>query len=204
MKPARILILIFAFFILFCGDYLFAADEDFPKIGFVKNDGANVRAGDNVNFETLCKLRKGDPVTITDRRYSWFKILLPTNAYVYINSDYVDPDYVKAETGVVNAQRVNLRAGPDTKYSIVGQVSEPESVKIISEENGWYKIEPPAQTTGWLHSDLVTFDLGSLGLPEVKREGIGIVKNEMKKEKATIKLKLGMPEPKGNLTFSTR
>lgn len=129
--------------------------EELPKIAFIRNDGANIRAGDNVNFESLCRLEKGDPIKIVDRRYSWFKIVLPNNARMYIKGSYVDLDPEEKTTGIVNAIHVNLRAGPDTKHSILAQVSKPETLKILSEKNGWYQIRPTRGSCGWIHSSQI-------------------------------------------------
>jgi len=132
------------------------ADEKFPKAGYVKNDGAIVRAGDNINFENLCALSKSEPVKIIGRRYSWLKILLPRKASLYISKDYVDLTSDEKGIGIISASNVNLRAGPGTKYSIVGQISKPEKVSVLSEDAGWYKIEPPYGTAGWIHSSQIT------------------------------------------------
>lgn len=178
-----------------CSLVVAAEEQGFPKIGFVKNDDANVRAGDNVNFETLCKLKKGDPVKIIDKRYSWFKIVLPKTACLYIKNDYVDMTEEKG-IGMVNAAKVNLRAGPDTRYSILGQVSKPEKVKMVSEEGEWYRIEPPAETAGWIHSTQITFDMD---LPKTAEDASLPSPQE---ENKNIILKAGAPAPKGNLLFS--
>ena len=63
--------------------------EELSKIGFVKDDNTSVRAGDNANFTSLCNLEKGDPVKIIGKRYSWYKVLLPKKAYVYIKKDFL-------------------------------------------------------------------------------------------------------------------
>lgn len=151
-------VIVFTVLSVIRGDLCFSDESEFPKIGFVKNDGANVRAGDNVNFEGLCKLEKGDPVKIVDKRYSWFKIKLPKTTCLYIKNDYVDLD-PENRVGTVNAAGVNLRAGPGTKYSILGQVSEPEEIDVLMEEDGWYKIIPPKNAEGWIHSSQISFSL---------------------------------------------
>ena len=140
MRLVRIFILIFILSVFCCGICYSGTEEDFPKIGFVKNDSANVRAGDNVNFESLCELEKNDPVKIMDKHYSWFKIMLPKKAHLYIKDDYVDLTSKKG-IGVVNAMHVNLRVRPGTKYSILGQVSKPEKLNVIAEKDGWYEID---------------------------------------------------------------
>jgi N-acetylmuramoyl-L-alanine amidase len=182
------------------------AKEKFPKIGHIKNDGAVVRAGDNINFENLCALPKSDSVNVIGRRYSWLKILLPKQAFLYVNKDYVDLTSNEKGIGVINAANVNLRAGAGTRYSIIGQISKPEQVSIISEDNGWYKIEPPYGTAGWMHSDQIALTEESEipavpeQKPEQKKAG-----SKPKKEttNSTVRLDANYPTPKGNLSITT-
>jgi len=182
-------------------------EEKFPKVGHVKNDGAIVRAGDNANFEALCALEKSDSVKIIDKRYSWFKILLPRKAYLYINKDYVDLTSDEKGIGIVNATNVNLRAGPGTRYSILGQVSKPENLYIISEENSWYKIEPPYGSTGWINAGQVSLaeeESVDYNKPkETTEQKKAPVAQKKESTSANIRLNAGQLAPKGNLTIST-
>ena len=220
MRPAKILAVVFLLSVVYSISILSvaSADEEMSRIGFVKNDGSNVRAGDNINFEILCRMKKGDPVKITGKRYSWFKIALPSAAHLYIKNDYVDIS-VKKGTGTVNATHVNLRAGPATKYSILGQVSEPEELIILSEIDGWYEIEPPKGISGWIDSSQLVFDMELVEESLHKKKTVSKVAGEEKKKDLTLKdapsetqkhdttsiiLKKGVPEPKGNLVFSTQ
>ena len=158
MKFLKASIVIFSIFVFLYSICLSEEDINFPEVGFVRNDGANVRAGYNINFESLCRLEKGDPVKIVGSEYSWFKILLPNTAHLYIKKDYVDMTSEKG-VGVVNASRVNLRAGPETKYSILGQVSSPLKLDVLAEVDGWYEITPPKGTAGWINFSQVRFTL---------------------------------------------
>ncbi|MBU1888134.1 MAG: SH3 domain-containing protein [Candidatus Omnitrophica bacterium] len=154
-------------------------EKEGSKIGFVKNDGANVRAGDNVNFTSLCNLEKGDPVKITGKRYRWYKVILPRKACVYIKKEFVGDVSEKGEAEVI-AERVNLRAGADTKYAILGQISKPEKIRIAAEEAGWYKIFPPEGTSGWIHSSQLRFSIEDISpKPEPVDE---VVKPDAKKD----------------------
>ncbi|MFC1666670.1 SH3 domain-containing protein [Candidatus Omnitrophota bacterium] len=166
MRLTKIFISLFILSSVLCGACFSTEEENFPKIGFVKNNDANLRAGDSVNFESLYRLQKGDPVKIVDKRYSWFKIMLPKGAHLYIKNDYVD--LVPYEgAGIVNAMRVNLRAGPGANYSVLGQASGPEKLNVFSEKDGWYEIERPNGTAGWMHSSQLR--LGSEGVKRGKR-----------------------------------
>ena len=50
---------------------------------------------------------------------------------------------------------LNFRSGPNTDYSIIGELSEGTSVTILSENNGWYKIKA-GKTTGYIRKDLLS------------------------------------------------
>jgi len=207
MKYIKIVIGICAFS-LFILHFSTAEDteEKFPKIGYVKNDGAIVRAGDNANFEALCSLEKSDSVKIIDKRYSWFKILLPRKAYLYISRDFVDLTSNEKGIGIVNATNVNLRAGPGTRYPIIGQVSKPEKLYIISEENNWYKIDPPYGSAGWINAGQISLaeekSVNYNEPKETKEQKAAPVAQKKESISANVRLNTRQPAPKGNLTIS--
>ena len=205
MKYIKSLIIMLSLFALTTAYAQEEAQEKFPKMGHIKNDGAVVKAGDNMNFENLCALSKSDSVNVIGRRYSWLKILLPKEAFLYVNKDYVDLTSNEKGIGVINAANVNLRAGAGTRYSIIGQISKPEQVSIISEDNGWYKIEPPYGTTGWINSDQITLaEESEIAVPEQKPEQKK-VGSKPKKETANsiVRLDASYPAPTGNLSITT-
>lgn len=128
--------------------------ERFPRIGFIKSDRTNIRAGDNLNFEVLCQVSKDEVVKVIEKRYEWYKVLLPKSACAFVKKEYVSSDN---GTGIVNANNVNVRAKPGVNFTIIGQLNKEEKVKIKEEIEGWYRIEPLKDFTGWIHSDLITF-----------------------------------------------
>lgn len=209
MRYVKSLIIIFSLFTLTA----YAQEEtreNFPKTGYAKNDGIYVKAGDNINFENLCALSKSESVKIIDRRYSWFKILLPRKAFLYINKDYVDLTSDEKGIGIVSAASVNLRAGPGTRFSIIGQISKPEKVSILSEDAGWYKIESPYGTTGWvLSSQIDIAEEKTKEESEAKSPVIAEAKSKTASSPASSAIRLNTncpvpgPAPKGNLSIST-
>lgn len=208
MKYIKGLIIMLSLFVLTTAYAEEDAKEKFPKIGQVKNDGAAIKAGDNVNFESLCVMSKADSIKVIDRRYSWLKILLPRKAFLYINKDYVDLTSDEKGIGIVIASSVNLRAGPGTRYSIIGQISKPEKISIVSEDSGWYKIEPPYGTAGWIYSDQVALgeekETKTPEIKEVRQEPKEIKKTAEVKPGpgSTVRLNASYPAPQGNLSIS--
>ncbi|MDO8603029.1 MAG: SH3 domain-containing protein [Candidatus Omnitrophota bacterium] len=212
MKYVKSFLVIFSLFILTA----YAQEETkekFPKAGYVKSDKATVKAGDNANFEDLCILSKSDAVKVIERRYSWFKILLPRKAPLYINKDYVILTSDEKGVGIINANNVNLRAGAGTRYSIIGQVSKPEKISILSEEAGWYKIEAPYGTAGWILSSQIA--LAEEKEPDNTKQKSATKETKVaptvpvaaqKKETAnssTVRLGANYPPAKGNLSITT-
>lgn len=45
------------------------AAQQFPFVGEITADKVNVRAGPNLNFEQLCKMKKGQDVLVLEKSY---------------------------------------------------------------------------------------------------------------------------------------
>ena len=53
---------------------------------------------------------------------------------------------------------LNVRTGPGTSYQVVGYLLSGDKVKILGEENGWYKIQFNASTgskNGYVSKDYI-------------------------------------------------
>jgi len=126
-------------------------------------DSVNVRAGQSKNFERICQLDKGEEIVVLDKEYSWFKVQLPSKAKVFISDKYLLKR--RSDQGQVTANNVNLRAGADINYSIVGQAQDGQLVVIKEHKDGWYAVEPIPGNFGWVSEELLRFK--SAALPEV-------------------------------------
>lgn len=136
------------------------ADEKFPFMAEVSSSGVNIRAGQHLNFEKLCRLNKGDQVIVVARSYSWYKIKLPLGSKSFISQNYVQ--LTDDKTGTVSANRVNVRAGPDPNTTALGQLKKGAGVKILEKLPGWYRIEPVDETYGWVSDQYLTFKSNSI------------------------------------------
>lgn len=213
MNPVKIYVLAVAALFLLTGISFPDMDEDSGKTVFIGSDGANVRAGDNINFESLCQLKEGDSVKVVGKRYSWVKIELPKAAHLYIKNDYVELAS-KGNEALVTVVDVNLRAGPGTNYPILGEISNPDKVTVISEVDGWYEIEPPHGATGWIHSSQIRPDLEedtkagaikSKAVESAQKKGspFSTTGEANKKQPNRIPLTSEPLKPQGNLKIST-
>ncbi len=142
--------------------FCFAAEAavQYPFLGEIMREGVNVRAGQNINFEKLCTLKKGEEVVVADKSYQWYKVKLPLKAECYISKKYVK--MLNQNVGVVIASNVNLRAGAGVQFTSLGQLVKDNIVTIKNDTGDWYKIEPVEGAYGWIAEDYLAFKSAQL------------------------------------------
>lgn len=70
--------------------------------------------------------------------------LIPMSAYAASN-----------ETGIVNYSHLNVRSGPGVRYSITYGLSRGDSVTILDEQSGWYKVKLSNAKIGWVAGNYI-------------------------------------------------
>lgn len=139
--------------------WLAAATLHAGAASIVKADRTNVRAKPSFDGEVLTTLNKGDMVEVLDEvpgtgadgaLRTWARIALPKNAPVWVYSPLVD-----SKTKTVKSKVLNLRAGPGRNYSELGELGQGATVTVLREVEGWLQIEPPANTSAYISSNLI-------------------------------------------------
>lgn len=128
----------------------------------------NFRLGPSTNDTVIGGLSEGTTFTILSESNGWYKINYDgTIGYVYgyyvsvgnNSSSLSNSSSNTSKSGVVSNLNsgvdLNFRSGPNTDYSIIGELSEGTSVTILSENNGWYKINYDG-TVGYVYSDYIS------------------------------------------------
>ncbi len=121
--------------------------------GMVNEDNINVRADANTNSPAICKLSKGESVEVALERYDWYKIRLPKAAAVFVKKSLLEP--IDEKTAKAKAENINIRMQPNQTSAILGRLQENEVVAVIRDKGEWLKIEPTANTFGWIHKKFV-------------------------------------------------
>jgi len=127
--------------------------QNFPYTGIVTENDVNLRSGPGLNFEILKKVGKDDLVLVNEEAYGWCKVKLPAKSSAYIHREYLMLSNRLA--GKVTADKVNIRAGANTTFNVIGQLNKDDFVEIIAEENDWYQIYPRDNCFAWIHKDFV-------------------------------------------------
>ncbi len=141
----------FALAVLLFASWLYATEANrYPYTGVILGYDTNVRAGSNLNYEIVTKLQKGDLVYIAGNWREWLKIRCPEGTVLWISGDFI-------EDGVIEANKLNVRSGPDLKYNVICQVLRDQKVDVVkkSGDGKWDGIKPPEDAYLWVHKDLV-------------------------------------------------
>ena len=121
--------------------------QQYKEIKVVNTDGLNVRKGPSTSYESIGKIDKGTSVEVISESDGWSKINYK-NTTAYVATRYLDKKTTNTEDTtqqykeikVVNTDGLNVRKGPSTSYESIGKIDKGMSVEVISESDGWSKI----------------------------------------------------------------
>src|SRR4051812_28742496 len=119
------------------------AKNSFP--GIVNSNAVYVRCGPAESYYPTLKLDKGARVTVVGMKLDWLKIVPPEGSFCYISKAFVDRTG-DGTSGKVNKDSVNVRAGSalnSLKVVPLTQLSVGMEVKILGEQDEYFKIAPP-------------------------------------------------------------
>jgi hypothetical protein len=115
-----------------------------------------VRSGPSDNYYPTTKLEKGQKVKVVGIKYQWLKIEPPAESFSYVGKAFVDR-HGDGKSGRVN-NPANVRAGSalnQMKTTIQTKLDPGAEVKILGEEDEYYKIEPPAGAYVYINQQYV-------------------------------------------------
>ena len=138
---------------------LSAADElQYPFPAEVVEDAALVRSGAGTTYYVVKKLKKGDLVTVDHKIYQWYKIVPPPGVYSYVSKAFVDAKG-DGKVGVVNKTPAQIFTasvnGVADSFRHTTNLLKGDTVEIVAEDGGYYKITPPKGTYVYIPASAV-------------------------------------------------
>jgi hypothetical protein len=119
-------------------------------------------------------------VTVVGMKLDWLKIVPPDGSFCYISKAFVDRNG-DGTAGKVNKDAVNVRAGSTLnalKVVPLCQLSVGMDVKIIGEQDEYYKIEPPAgKAFVYVNKQFVDPDPNAAPTPNQTEKPVTVAKN---------------------------
>src|ERR1039458_9559125 len=126
-----------------------------PGPATVVASNVNVRGQARLKSEVVTRVTKGQLVTVIEEIVrnnsgpeepsAWAKIVLPTNAHVWVNTAFID-----GSNQTVKPKKLNVRSGPGENYSVIGLLHAGDAVKAVTTKGDWTEIEPPANAYGFM------------------------------------------------------
>ena len=121
------------------------ATPAFPWEGEVTGTSVRVRSGAGTDWYATTKLDTGNRVMVVGEEHGWFRIVPPAGSFSYIDMTDVERQPA-ARQGKVNKDRVSVRAGSSlaaSKSTTQAWINKGQTVEILGEADGFYKITPP-------------------------------------------------------------
>ncbi len=130
-----------------------------PFTGVVNADDVYLRAGPGETYYHVGKLNEGDIVEVGEILFGWYMVVPPAGQFSYISKQFVE--VADGNSGRVTGDDVRVRApspagpGQSRSYKIQLRLDRNAEVKILGEEQGWYRIEPPDGAMLYISGDFV-------------------------------------------------
>ena len=135
------------------------------QTGTVHGGWLQLRESPSFQGRVLASYPTGTIVTIVSQNGSWYSVKAPDGMQGYMLGRYLNvsgggsggtlpPD----STGYVTSQNglnVRMRSGPGTRYSVMASYAPGTACKILSAENGWYKLQIGSYT-GFMMKKFIT------------------------------------------------
>ena len=139
---ALVLVMILAFSVMSVS--VMATDPGGRKTGvaFVNAGSLRLRQSPSTKSTTLAYAAKNEVVVVLGKSGAWYHVLYNLQEG-YMHSSYLKfytVENVELGYGVVNETKVNMRKGPSTSYSAIGQSSKGDPAYIIGINKQWYKV----------------------------------------------------------------
>lgn len=154
------------FIIILSGLILSISAKEPRRMGIVTSENINVRTDSTIFSEIIGKLPQDKKIEIVEKKYEWYKIILPPEFKGYVYGDYVN--FLNDKELTSRVKSLNIRFAPSLKSPIIGRLTPQDKVSLVKKEGKWYKINPYPFTYGWVHQKNIK--ILSLQEPEPKEK----------------------------------
>lgn len=111
-------------------------------------DNVNLRAAGTLDAEVVGQVSETDVLMARTFEGEWVEVAVPAGIDLWVHRDFV-------QNGIVQAKKLNVRAGPGINYTIVGRVNRGDALETRGTFGEWLKIGPPSACSLWVSSKLV-------------------------------------------------
>ncbi|MGR3741739.1 N-acetylmuramoyl-L-alanine amidase [Companilactobacillus sp. DQM5] len=121
----------------------------------VKANTVNVRVGPGLSYNSLTQVKKGDKLTVIDKKNSWWQVRLSGDKVGWVASWLLNNTEVSSSSnhiGVITESGANVYTTDNTSSKILGTIQPSQKVNVVFQEEGWNQILY-GNTVGWVQND---------------------------------------------------
>lgn len=141
-----------------------------PKIGLVRETGLILRDGPGTNYVPITTLQTSTKLELMEIYQDWYHVGIPGSSDGWVKGEFLTiepgviprllvaetvPDANPALVGRILENQVNLRKGPDSRYTKVTMANAGTQVDLIGKYKDWVRIRMPDGTKAWIFGDLL-------------------------------------------------
>lgn len=142
-------------------------------IGVINGNDVAVRSGPSEGHYATATLANGTQVTVVGIKLDWLKILPPEGSFSYVAKAFVEKRG-DGSIGRVMKSDLNVRAGSNVssqKNQVQTRLAVGDDVRIIGEQDEYFKIQPPAGAFLYINKRFVE-PVRALNAPEASVEAV--------------------------------
>lgn len=117
--------------------------------GAVNADRVNLRVRPDAATEVVAQVQEGQILSVVKAEGDWFGVLAPTNAGVWIKSQFV-------KDGIVAGDKIRLRSGPGIGYRDLGVIRKDTKVVVRETHGEWVRLAPPDDLVLWINKEMIS------------------------------------------------
>ena len=102
----------------------------------------------------LASLFKGTQLPLLGEQGGWYQVSLPDSEVGWVYSNFGKVEQARDQLEAV-FEIVVVRAGPSTNSEKVARAIQGQRLHLLGERGGWYQVEIPNETRGWVRADTV-------------------------------------------------
>ncbi len=156
IRIASFVLAFFLFTTAFAPDVRAASGIRKLGIAFVEASSLRLRSEPNTTSSTLAYAPRNDVVVLLEQSGDWYKVQY-NNTVGYMSGKYLAAstrENAELGYGRITADRVNVRSGPGTGYTVLASSRLDDRAYIIGINNQWFKVIY-GNNIGYIRSDYV-------------------------------------------------
>ncbi|MGL4742158.1 MAG: SH3 domain-containing protein [Sarcina sp.] len=129
----------------------------------------NVRSGAGTNYSVITSISNNTKLKINSEQNGWYNVTLPNGKTGFVSAKYVKINNLDSGTGGITDEKpvvskgkvtgissnLRVRTGPSTAHSVVTYLRNNETVEIIGEVGGWYRIKSSKSDSAYVSKDYI-------------------------------------------------